>query len=179
MHPLGLRKRTVVLLIILVILCAGLAIHYPMVITVLAQDEPTDRPFPTAAAKTTIPPAATSASSAADTAGSAEVTPTVRPFPSAVPKTATPESATSSVSAATAAAAIGAVTAVAARQMPTLSSDSAMATITAMQAETKDLQDKLASAQGDKGATLYALVVVLVGLALSFGVFFGLRHCGK
>lgn len=176
MRPSDSRKLGLVLISILVIFCASLAIHYPITTTVLAQDEPTDRPFPTAAPKTTVPKIATSASGAADTAGPAETTPTTRPFPSAVPKTIAPESATSAGSAATATVV---ATASAVPQTPTLSSDSALATITAMQAETKDLQDKLASAQGDKGATLYAIVVVVIGVVLSSGVFFGLKRSGK
>ncbi len=170
--PTGSRKFTPLLIGTLLVLCAGLAARYPSATTALAQDEPTDRPFPTAAAQTAIPQVATSSSGAADTAGSAEVTPTVRPFPSAVPTTAAPESATGSASVATASTA-------AAQQTPTLTNGDAMATITAMQSENKDLQDKLASAQGDKGATLYALVVVVIGLAFAFAVFFGLKQSGR
>ncbi len=167
MGPSGSRKFIFVLVSVLVIFCAGLAIHYPAAMTALAQDEPTDRPFPTAVTTTTVPDVATSAS------GSVDATPTERPFPSAVPTTPAPASATGAAPAATAPAAV------AVQQTPTLTNDSAVATITAMQAENKNLQDELASAQGDKGATVYALVVVVIGLAFAFAVFFGLKQSGR
>ena len=43
-------------------------------------------------------------------------------------------------------------------------------------AQNKTLQDQLASAQADKGATLYAVVIVVVGVLLAFAIFFGLRR---
>ena len=72
-----------------------------------------------------------------------------------------------------------ATAAAAAPSTPALTIDDAMATITAMQAENKDLQDKLTSAQNDKGATLFAVAIVVIGLGLAFAVFFGLKQSGK
>ena len=45
--------------------------------------------------------------------------------------------------------------------------------------QNKSLQDQLAAAQTDKGATLYAIVIVVIGALLAFAVFFGLRRSGK
>ena len=60
--------------------------------------------------------------------------------------------------------------------MFTLSSADALATITSQAAQIKALQDQLAANQGDKGATLYAVVIIVIGILLAFGVFFGLRR---
>jgi len=48
-----------------------------------------------------------------------------------------------------------------------------------LRTENKALQETAASAQSDKGATLYALVIVVIGLMLAFAVFFGLRRSGS
>jgi hypothetical protein len=104
----------------------------------LAQDEPTDVPFPTSAVTAT---------------------------PS-VPVEATLE-VTAEVTAA-------------------LTIDDALATSAAaisesdhLRTENKALQEAAASAQSDKGATLYALIIVVIGLMLAFAVFFGLRRSGS
>jgi len=60
--------------------------------------------------------------------------------------------------------------------VPPLSVVDAMATITAQQAQIKALQDQVTAAQGDKGPTLYAVVIIVIGLLLAFAVFFGLKH---
>lgn len=52
----------------------------------------------------------------------------------------------------------------------------AMATITSQQTQIKALQDQLASKQGDNGATLYAVVIIVLGVLLAFAVFFGLKR---
>ncbi len=57
-----------------------------------------------------------------------------------------------------------------------LSASDAIATITNQQAQIKALQDQLASTQGDKGATIYAVVIIVIGTLLAFAVFFGLRR---
>jgi hypothetical protein len=57
-----------------------------------------------------------------------------------------------------------------------LSASDAMATITNQQAQIKALQDQLASKQGDNGATLYAVVIIALGIILAFAVFFGLKR---
>ena len=57
-----------------------------------------------------------------------------------------------------------------------LNESDALATITAQQVQIKALQDQLASAQGDKGATLYAVVIIAIGALLAFAVFFGLKR---
>ena len=53
------------------------------------------------------------------------------------------------------------------------------ATADSLQTENKSLQDQLAAAETDKGATLYAIVIVVIGALLAFAVFFGLRRGGK
>lgn len=58
----------------------------------------------------------------------------------------------------------------------TLNAVDAMATITAQQDQITALQNELAAAQGDNGATLYAVIIIIVGFLLAFGVFFGLRR---
>ena len=57
-----------------------------------------------------------------------------------------------------------------------LNESDALATITAQQVQIKALQDQLASVQGDKGATLYAVVIIAIGALLAFAVFFGLKR---
>lgn len=57
-----------------------------------------------------------------------------------------------------------------------LNESDALATITAQQVQIKALQDQLASAQGDKGATVYAVVIIAIGALLAFAVFFGLKR---
>lgn len=59
---------------------------------------------------------------------------------------------------------------------PALRPSDAMATITSQQEQIKALQDQLAATQGDHGATLYAVVIIVIGLLLAFAVFFGLRR---
>ncbi len=59
---------------------------------------------------------------------------------------------------------------------PALSASDAMATITNQQAQIKALQDQLEAGQGDKGATLYAVVIIALGIILAFAVFFGLKR---
>jgi hypothetical protein len=67
-----------------------------------------------------------------------------------------------------------------------LTIDNAIATAAAAQseadqlrAENKTLQDQLASAQVDNGATLYAVVIVVIGILLALAVFFGLRRSDR
>ncbi len=57
-----------------------------------------------------------------------------------------------------------------------LNESDALATITAQQVQIKVLQDQLASAQGDKGATVYAVAIIAIGALLAFAVFFGLKR---
>ena len=182
--PAGSRKSIGILLGIALLLCVGLIANHPFVTTTFAQDEPTVRPFPTAIPKTVTLESTTSASSEATTVQATVASggePTVRPFPTAIPKTVTLESTTGPSSGATVASGSSGATAVAtaATATPTLTIDNAMSTIAAIQSENKDLQDKLASAQTDKGATLYAIVIVVIGLVLAFAVFFGLSRSGK
>ena len=45
----------------------------------------------------------------------------------------------------------------------------AQATADSLQTENKSLRDQLAAAETDKGATLYAIVIVVIGTLLAFG----------
>ena len=130
------------LLPIVMVFCLGLISVSAVTYKVLAQDDPTDVPFPTSAATATP----------------------------AVPVKATAEATTEVTAESTAA----------------LTIDDALATSAAaiseadrLRAENKTLQETAASAQSDKGATLYALVIVVIGLLLAFAVFFGLRRSGS
>ncbi len=136
---------------------------YPTARPVGAQDdEATSRPFPGTGSTTAT----------AEATDQAPVRPTDRPFPVA---------ATQAVSATNAPASV--TTEATAEGTAALTLDNAVATSAAAQAEAdklrnenKSLQDQLASAQADKGATLYAIVIVVVGVLLALGVFFGLRR---
>jgi len=135
-------RLNLLLLPILLVFCLCLISVSSFTSKALAQDEPTDVPFPTSAVTAT--PAAT-----------LEAT----------------QEATGEVSAESTAA---------------LTIDDALATSAAaiseadrLRTENKALQETAASAQSDKGATLYALVIVVIGLLLAFAVFFGLRRSGS
>ncbi len=139
----------------------------------LAQETPTVRPFP--ARPTSQVTAATVEPMAADQQ------PTARPFPAR----ATSQPTTTSVEA-TAVTTLESTAGVTAESTAALTAGDALATASAAQAQAdqlradnKALQDQLASAQTDKGATLYAIVIVVIGALLAFGVFFGLRRSGK
>ncbi len=132
-----------------------------------AQDTPTDRPFPAAATK----------------AATAEA-PTQRPFPGVVRATAVPAiAATTSVPPTAAVAETAESTSEATVELTTgdalATASAAQATADSLQTENKSLQDQLAAAETDKGATLYAIVIVVIGALLAFAVFFGLRRSGK
>jgi len=149
------------LLAIVILLGIGLSGSFST--KLLAQETPTNRPFPVSA---THPPASASPSSEQ----TAEQ-PTERPFPSV---RATTQSATATSE--TTAEATSESTA-------ELTMGDALATASAAQSEAdqlrtqnQSLQDQLASAQTDKGATLYAIVIVVIGVLLAFAVFFGLRR---
>jgi cobalamin biosynthesis Mg chelatase CobN len=145
------------LLFIVIALCvlgAGSLFLLPTLPRTLAQDEPTDRPFPTSVPQTESA--------------------TVAVSPSTVSATNTP--AAGSTQSATQSA----------TQASTLTIDNikstsvaAQAQVEQLRAQNKALQDTVNSAQNDKGATLYALVIVVIGLMLAFAVFFGLRRSGN
>lgn len=151
--PIPSRKSISIVIGILTILWVGLLANTPSAKVTFAQDEPTDPPFPTAittaAAESTIAPPLES------TAGASSLSSTAAATPAASASEAT------------------------AQATQALSVEEAVSTITALQAQNKDLQDKLSSAELDKGATLYAVVIVVIGLLLAFAVFFGLRRSGK
>jgi hypothetical protein len=137
------------LIVIVSLLCVGLMSIYPFVARTLAQDEDaTDVPFPTAIAT------ATSA-----------ITPTFTPQPTALSSEATAEVTAETTAALTLDDAVATAAA-------------AQATADSLSAENKTLQESLASAQTDKGATVFAVVIIVIGLLLAFAVFFGLRRSG-
>ncbi len=151
-----------------VVILIGLGLTGSFSSRTFAQDTPTDRPFPAAATN----------------AATAEA-PTQRPFPGIVRATAVPmaAAAATSVPATTAVAETGKSTAEATAELTTgdalATASAAQATADSLQTENKSLQDQLAAAETDKGATLYAIVIVVIGLLLAFAVFFGLRRGGK
>ncbi len=130
------------LLPIVFVFCLGLISIPSVTHNVLAQDEPTDVPFPT--------------------------------------------SVTTATANATAKTTLEATVEVTAESTAALTIDNALATSAAaisesdrLRTENKALQETAAAAQSDKGATLYALVIVVIGLLLAFAVFFGLRRSGS
>lgn len=156
--------KTSRLLAVLMLLSMGLIGSFST--RLLAQETPTDRPFPAIATRTPTSAPPTSSQ------------PTDRPFPGAANRSAT---ATATVAAAVTAAAEATEEATA-----NLTTGDALATAAAAQAttaqlssENKSLQDQLDAAQTDKGATLYAIVIVVIGALLAFAVFFGLRRSGR
>ena len=112
-----------------------------------AQDTPTDRPFP----------------SAATSAPTVEA-PTQRAFPGVVRATAVPATVAPTTAAATATAES---TSDATAELTTgdalATASAAQATADQLQTQNKSLQDQLDAAQTDKGATLYAIVIVVIG----------------
>ena len=156
-----IRTKTPKLLAVVLLLFLGLTSSF--VTRSLAQDTPTERPFPVAATHTPAP----SSPSSSQPQGQ----PTERPFPGV---RATVKSAAATVET-TAEATVEAT----AEATTALTTGDALATAEQLRAENKTLQDQLASAQTDKGATLYAIVIVVIGALLAFGVFFGLRRSGK
>ena len=127
----------------------------------LAQETPTDRPFPVIATRT---PAPTS------------VQPTDRPFPAAASRAAT---ATVAATATETAESTEEGTAELTTGDALATALAAQATAAQLSTENKSLQDQLDAAQADKGATLFAIVIVVIGALLAFAVFFGLRRSGK
>lgn len=142
----------------------------------LAQDnQPTDRPFPVRATATP----------------EAQSTPTERPFPGqaqSAPATATDRPFPGQAQSAPATATTAPVTPKSTEETdatPELSVDDALATASAAQAEVGRLQERVTSlsteleaAQSDNGATLFALVIIGIGVLLALAVFFGLRRSG-
>lgn len=144
-------------------------------IPALAQDsQPTDRPFPVRATATP----------------EAQTTPTDRPFPGQAQSaaTATDRPFPGQVQSAPATATTAPVTPESTEELdatPELSVDDALATASAAQAEVGRLQERVTSlsteleaAQSDNGATLFALVIIGIGVLLALAVFFGLRRSG-
>jgi len=132
---------------------------------VLAQ-EPTDRPFPAAAATATVEPTDRPFPAAQANA-------TDRPFPAAATATGevtessdeqevdveiTPELLLADVQA---------------------TANAAQAQITQLEAERDSLLSDLESSRTDNGATTFALVIIVVGVLLALAVFFGLRRSGE
>ena len=107
-------------------------------------------------------------------ATSSTVQPSASPFANVLTQLAAPTATNGPAVSATAAKAT--VTPIPSATGSLLSAADAMATITAQQTQIKSLQDQLSAGQGDKGATLYALVIIVIGLLLAFAVFFGLRR---
>ena len=135
----------------------------------LAQDIATERPFPVAATHTPAP--------LSPSPSQQQQQPTERPFPGV---------RTTALTSTSAAVTVETTTEATAEATAALTTGDALATAAAAQSaadqlrsENKSLQDQLASAQTDKGATLYAIVIVVIGALLAFGVFFGLRRSGK
>lgn len=144
-------------------LLMGVLLLLPLVL--LAQ-EPTDRPFPTAAVTATVEPTDRPFPIAQATA-------TDRPFPAAATSTvevtessngqavdeeATPELGLADVQA---------------------TANAAQAQITQLEAERDSLLSDLEASRTDNGATTFALVIIVVGVLLSLAVFFGLRRSGE
>ena len=155
-----------------VIILLGTGLTGGFLTKTLAQDTPTERPFPVAATRT---PAPLSPSPS-------QQQPTERPFPGV---RATAKSSVPTVEA-TVETTVESTAETTAESTVALTTGDALATAAAAQSaadqlrtENKSLQDQLASAQTDKGATLYAIVIVVIGVLLAFAVFFGLRRGGK
>ena len=151
------------LLVIVILLSLGLSGSF--LTTSFAQETPTDRPFPVAATRV---PASPAQATERPFPGVARATTQTQPTAAAV--AATSETTAEATSETTAELTTGDALATAA---------AAQATADQLLTENKSLQDQLASAQTDKGATLYAIVIVVIGALLAFGVFFGLRRGGK
>ncbi|MEO8392187.1 MAG: hypothetical protein ABI700_04265 [Chloroflexota bacterium] len=155
------RTNIARLFAVVILAYVGLASHF--LTKSLAQDTPTQRPFP---ARATATPDTATVETTADVV---QGQPTERSFP----VRATANSPTATVETTAEATVV-------------LTTGDALATASAAQVtaaqlvtENKSLQDQLAAAQTDKGATLYAIVIVVIGALLAFGVFFGLRRGGK
>ena len=125
----------------------------------LAQETATDRPFPVIATRT---PAPTS------------IQPTDRPFPAAASRAATVAATATETAESTEEGTAELTTGDA-----LATASAAQATVAQLSTENKSLKDQLDAAQTDKGATLYAIVIVVIGTLLAFAVFFGLRRSGK
>lgn len=128
---------------------------FPLI--VLAQ-EPTDRPFPAAQATSTDRPfpvakaTATESSSAVPTSESTE-----NPDANGVNTEITPQLLLADVQA---------------------TANAAQAQITQLEAERVSLLADLEASQTDNGATIFALVIIVIGMLLALAVFFGLRRSG-
>lgn len=124
--------------------------------SVFAQDaEPTDRPFPGAV---TSPDAA----------------PTDRPFPGAA---ATNTEAFNNEPTATVTDAETTPELLIADIQAT--ADAAQAQIVQLETERDSLLTELEASQTDNGATTFALVIIVIGVLMALGVFFGLRRGGE
>lgn len=129
--------------------------------TATAPAEPTDRPFPGQAAATTAPPAE----------------PTNRPFPGQSAATAEPpQQPVTTEEGQTELPAGEDRTATPSFEDVLATAAAAEQQIAELQAEISRLNTELAAAQSDNGATLFALVIIVVGVLIALGVFFGLRR---
>lgn len=149
----SLHKALSVIAGLLIVLSLGLSARFSPVRTSFAQGEPSAQP-----SQTVLP-----------------TRPTNTPFANVLTQIANPKSS-SSPTASTTPPVDSSTETRAAPAVATLDAESAAATITALQSENQDLRDKLASTSTDEGATLYALVIVVIGLLLAFAVFFGLKR---
>lgn len=124
-----------------------------------AQGEPTDRPFPV------VP-----------TGAPAE--PTDRPFPGSATAAAEPTERAFPATT-TAADAIVAATSVTLEPQAAdiqATAGAALAQVAQLQIERAELLQQLDAAQTDNNATLFALVIIIIGVILALAVFFGLRR---